>query len=47
LIKELRLHARAVFVVDREGILRYLEIVKEIAHEPNYEAAYNAIKALL
>jgi thiol peroxidase len=34
LIKELRLLARAVYVVDREGVLRYGELVGEIAEEP-------------
>ena len=31
--------ARAVFVVDPAGIIRYAEIVPEIAQEPNYEPA--------
>ncbi len=44
LIKELRLLARAVFVVDKNGIIHYIELVKEIATEPNYEAALNAAK---
>lgn len=47
LIKELRLLARAVFVVDRKGILRYQQLVKEIAEEPDYEAALREAKALL
>jgi thiol peroxidase len=46
LIKELRLLARAVFVVDREGIIRYIELVKEIAEEPNYDAVLSAVKDL-
>ncbi|HPO09884.1 MAG TPA: thiol peroxidase [bacterium] len=46
LIKELRLLARAVYVVDREGILRHAEIVKEVTSEPNYEAAIEAVKKL-
>jgi len=46
LIKELRLLARAVFVVDREGIVRYVEVVEEIANEPDYEAVLDAIKEL-
>ena len=46
LIKELRLHARAVFVVDREGTLRYEQIVKEITEEPDYEAALAQVKSL-
>ena len=47
LIKELQLLARAVFVVDRQGIIRYVEIVKELTNEPNYEAALKAAKGLL
>ena len=46
LIKELRLLARAVFVIDKEGIVRYKQIVGEIASEPDYEAALNAAKGL-
>lgn len=44
LIRELRLLARAVFVVDKEGIIRYIEIVDELTHEPDYEAALKAVK---
>ncbi len=47
LIKELRLLARAVIVVDRLGIIRYLELVKEIADEPNYEAVLKAVNQCL
>jgi thiol peroxidase len=43
LIKELRLLARAVFVVDREGLVRYVELVKEIASEPDYDSALKAV----
>ena len=44
LIKELRLLARAVFVVDKKGIIRYIEIVDELTNEPDYEAALQAVK---
>jgi thioredoxin-dependent peroxiredoxin len=44
LIKELRLLARAVFVVDREGVLRYAQLVKEIATEPDYAAVLAAVR---
>jgi thiol peroxidase len=47
LIKELRLLARAVFVLDKQGIVRYVELVKEMASEPNYDAALNAAKKLM
>jgi thiol peroxidase len=46
LIKELRLLARAVFVIDKTGIVRYKQIVPEITSEPDYEAAINAAKGL-
>lgn len=44
LIKGLRLLARAVFVVDRAGVLRYQEIVPEVTHEPDYAAALAAAR---
>ena len=44
LIKELRLLGRAVFVVDKEGIVRYVQIVKELTNEPDYEAVLQAVK---
>ena len=46
LIKDLRLLARAVFVVDKKGIVRYLQIVPEIAQEPDYEAVLKTVKEL-
>lgn len=47
LIKELRLLARAVVVVDQRGLIRYLELVKEIANEPDYEAVLKAVNQSL
>ncbi len=47
LIKGLRLLARSVFVVDKEGTIRYVELVKEIASEPDYDSALEAVKELL
>jgi len=47
LIKELRLLARAVFVLDKPGAIRYVELVREVASEPNYDAALAAAKKLL
>jgi thiol peroxidase len=38
--------ARAVLVVDQKGTVRYQEIVKEIATEPNYDAAIAAASTL-
>lgn len=47
LVKELRLETRAIFVIDRDGTVRYAEYVPEIASHPNYDAALEAVKALL
>ena len=47
LVRELRLLARAVLVVDREGVVRHAEVVKELANEPNYEAALTVVKGLI
>lgn len=47
LLKDLRLLARAVFVVDKKGVVRYEEIVPEITHEPNYDEALVEVKKLL
>jgi thioredoxin-dependent peroxiredoxin len=46
LIKELRLLARSVFVVDAAGMLRYRQLVEEMTHEPNYDEVLDAAKSL-
>jgi thioredoxin-dependent peroxiredoxin len=43
LLKELRLLARAVFVLDADDRLRHLEIVREIGEHPDYDAALAAL----
>jgi thioredoxin-dependent peroxiredoxin len=43
-IKELRLLARAVFVVDSNDKVTYVEYVSEATDHPNYEAALEAAK---
>ena len=47
LVKELRLLARSVFVIDREDRIAYVEIVPEITHEVDFERALKAAGALL
>ena len=47
LIKELRLLARAVFVIDKSEIIRHVEIVNELTNEPDYQSALNVVKKLL
>lgn len=46
LIKELRLLGRAVFVLDRQGVIRYVQLVGEITNEPDYDAALQAVGEL-
>lgn len=47
LIKELRLLSRAVIVVDENGKISYIQVVREITNEPDYEKAIDAVKKLL
>lgn len=47
LIKEMRLIARAVFVVDKDGIIRYIQIVDELANEPDYQSVLDAVRELI
>lgn len=44
LIKELRLLARAIFILDKSDTVRYVEYVKELGHGPNYDAALAQLK---
>lgn len=46
LLKELKLLARAVYVIDKEGKVTYREIVKEVTAEPDYDAALAATTKL-
>lgn len=47
LIKELRLNSRAIFVVDGNNTIRYVEYVPEVGDHPDYEAALEAAQGLL
>ncbi|MFH0839883.1 MAG: thiol peroxidase [Candidatus Omnitrophota bacterium] len=47
LIKELRLLARAIFVIDKDNTVRYVEYVPELTSHPDYKAALDALKALI
>ena len=44
LIKETRLLARTVFVVGRDGVIRYIQIVPQLGKEPDYAAVLDAVK---
>lgn len=45
LIKDLRILSRAIFVVDKNNVIRYVEYVKEVGEHPSYEAALAAARS--
>ena len=45
LIKDLRIMSRAIFVVDKDNVIRHVEYVEEVADHPDYEAALAAARA--
>jgi len=47
LIKELNLLARSVLIIDKNGIIRYMEIVKELTNPPDYPAALRALEFII
>jgi len=47
LVGDFRIESRAVFVVDADGAIRYAEYVPNAGLEPNYNAALEALKAVL
>jgi thiol peroxidase len=47
LIKELRLLARAVYIIDKAGTVAYAQILDDITKEPDYDAAIEAAKNLV
>jgi thiol peroxidase len=46
-IKEIGLLARAVIVIDKQGKVAYVQVVDEVADEPNYTAALDAVRGCL
>jgi thiol peroxidase len=46
LIEELKLLARAVFVVDADGVVKYAEYVPEVASQPNFDAVVAKLQEL-
>jgi thiol peroxidase len=46
LLKELGLLTRANFVIAKDRTIAYVEIVREVADEPNYDATLAALKKL-
>ncbi|RKX84345.1 MAG: thiol peroxidase [Spirochaetes bacterium] len=46
LIKELRLLNRSIFIVDKDDVIRYIEIVEENYNHPDYNRAVKALKSM-
>lgn len=44
LVKELRLLARAIFIVGRDGVVKHVEVVPEMTHHPDYDKALAAAR---
>lgn len=47
LIKDMGLLARAVLIIDSRGTLAYVQLVDELAKEPDYDAALAALQQIL
>ena len=47
LIKELRLLSRAIFIVDGNDTVRYVEYVKEITQPPEYDSALETLRKVV
>ncbi len=47
LIRDLRIESRAIFVVDRDNVIRHVEYVKEVGEHPDYEPALRTARALV
>lgn len=46
-IKEIGLLAREMVVLDKDNVVKYVQLVPEVAQEPDYEPALAAAKALV
>ena len=44
LMKETRLLARSVFIIDKDDMVRYVEIVPEVSNHPDYEKVLVALQ---
>ncbi len=46
-IKEMGMLARAIYLADKDGIIRYIQTVPEVASEPDYDAVLAAARELV
>lgn len=46
-IDDLRLLSRAVIVIDKKGVIKYIEYVSEVSHAPDFDKALEAVKSCI
>ncbi len=46
IIDELRLLSRGIIIIDKDGVVKYVEYVAEVASHPNYDLAIEEVKKL-
>lgn len=47
LIKEMRLLARSIFILDKNDVIQYIQIVPELSSPPDYKGALDALKTVV
>ena len=47
LIKDFRIESRAIFVIDQDNKIRYVEYVPQVGNHPDYDSALRAAKSLI
>ncbi|MBI4267990.1 MAG: redoxin family protein, partial [Chloroflexi bacterium] len=47
LIEELRLLCRAIFIIDHDDIVQYVEYVPEVTQHPDYDKALDALRKVI
>ncbi len=47
LIKEQRLLARSIFIIDADDVIRYVQIVPELTDHPEYDQALDALRDVM
>ena len=47
LIKELRLLSRAIFIIDRDDTVRYVDYVPKVTEHPDYDKAIEALRSVV
>ena len=46
-VKEMGMLSRSIYLADKDGIVRYVQTVPEIASEPDYDAVLAAARAVV